>query len=59
MTRSQRMENRLINKIDKKSEAFVPVAKAKPGKFAQKCNASWSKTHIVSVTVKRRRKVAA
>ena len=58
MTRSELMENRLIDRIDKKNVGVNPkLALIKEGKFARKCNAKWSKTHIVSVTVKRRRKV--
>lgn len=58
MTRVQLHENRLINRIDKKSEGVNPkLALIREGKFARKCNAKWSKTHIVSVTIRRRRKV--
>ena len=57
MTRAQVIEDRLINRIAKKSEGVNPkLAVIREGKFARKCNAKWSKTHVVSVTVKRRRK---
>ncbi len=56
MTRANKHENFLIDKIDKKHTGVVPTLAPKAQQFARKTNLS--KTHIVSVTVKRRRKVA-
>lgn len=45
----------MINKIDKKHAGVVPTLKPTAQTFARKTH--MTKTHIVSVTVKRRRKV--